>query len=106
MNRNEYNGWTNYETWLVNMWIDNDEGSSDMWRERAQECWNDTDEDDDIDTRKRDAKYALSAMLKSDYESGAEDTNCTGFWLDLINASLSEVNWDEIASAICDSIEA
>jgi hypothetical protein len=20
MNRREYNGWTNYETWLVNLW--------------------------------------------------------------------------------------
>ena len=25
MNRNEYNGWTNYETWNVALWIDNEE---------------------------------------------------------------------------------
>ena len=25
MEDKKYNGWTNYETWLVNLWIDNDE---------------------------------------------------------------------------------
>lgn len=28
MNRNEYNGWTNYETWACALWLDNDEGSA------------------------------------------------------------------------------
>lgn len=36
MNHNEYNGWTNYETWAVNLWIDND-GGTERWTERASE---------------------------------------------------------------------
>ena len=24
MAQNEYNGWTNWETWVVNLWIDNE----------------------------------------------------------------------------------
>jgi CRISPR/Cas system-associated endonuclease/helicase Cas3 len=31
-----YNGWKNYETWLVALWIDKD-GSADYWMERANE---------------------------------------------------------------------
>ena len=25
-----YNGWTNYETWLVNLWMDNEQGSQEF----------------------------------------------------------------------------
>ena len=27
-----YNGWSNYETWLVNLWIDNEPGTSEEAR--------------------------------------------------------------------------
>jgi len=33
-NHNEYNGWRNYQTWNVALWIDNDEGLHEL----AQEC--------------------------------------------------------------------
>ena len=34
MNNTTYNGWKNYETWNVSMWIQNDEGFYSV----AQEC--------------------------------------------------------------------
>ena len=37
MNNKEYNGWYNYETWMVNLWMDNDQGSHEMWREHARD---------------------------------------------------------------------
>lgn len=32
MNNTEYNGWTNWETWQIPLWIDNDEGDYLMKR--------------------------------------------------------------------------
>jgi len=32
----KYNGWTNYETWAVKLWMDNEEPSYRYWRERAE----------------------------------------------------------------------
>jgi hypothetical protein len=105
MTDTSYNGWTNYETWLVNMWIDNDEGSQDMWRERADEAIAATDDSLTFAQRKADAVFELADTLKAEFEEGAETLGATGFWFDLINASLSQVNWREIAAAICEGIE-
>ena len=105
MNRNEYNGWTNYKTWLVNMWIDNDEGNSDMWRERANEAIAATDDRQTFEERKADAVSELEDTMKAEFEEGAESLGLTGFWVDLVNSALSEVNWREIATAILESCE-
>ncbi len=34
---NRYNGWTNYETWCVSLWLDNDEGTYNLVREWARD---------------------------------------------------------------------
>lgn len=34
-----YNGWTNYETWNVALWIGNEEGSYRYWQAVTQECY-------------------------------------------------------------------
>ena len=36
MTDKEYNGWTNYETWNVALWIDNERGTQNDRRERAR----------------------------------------------------------------------
>ena len=32
-----YNGWCNYETWAVHLWLTNEQSSYFHWRERAKE---------------------------------------------------------------------
>jgi hypothetical protein len=34
----EYNGWPNYATWNVMLWMDNEEGAYRLYRERVQRC--------------------------------------------------------------------
>jgi hypothetical protein len=86
----EYNGWTNYETWLVKLWQDNSEGDQEFWRDQAEEC---------VKTDGKEASVmSLADIMKEHYEAGASElaTDC-GFWCDLIRAALSEVNWREIS---------
>jgi hypothetical protein len=107
MTHKEYNGWTNYETWLVKLWIDNDEGSQSYWIERAQEIYKDAEVDGTF-TKMEQAALTLDDELKEQHEEIIEQTGIpqNGFIADLLNAAMSEVNWHEIATSLLeDNVE-
>ena len=92
MERKEYNGWTNYETWLCALWIDNDEGGNEAAIERAEQALRHSDGDRD------EAANDCAESIKSEYEEFAsERVGSTGFLSDLVSAALGEINWREIA---------
>ena len=111
MNRLEYNGWTNYETWLVNLHMTNEQGGTAF----AMEFLDEHREDEEGERGVEGRKYAytippsvpLARFLQDTYETDAvlvlsHDLTCRTFdmnllWKDLINSALSEVNWMEIA---------
>lgn len=94
----KYNGWTNYETWVVKLWMDNDEGSYRYWQETAEELWDDNERDSDEFCR------AMADRLKDEHEASSQDIlvhahATSSVFSDLIGAALSEVNWYEIAES-------
>lgn len=96
MSDRKYNGWTNYETWNLKLWIDNDQGSYEYWREQARSAWDETDED--AEDRSLDARIDLAKRLESETED--EIPEVVGFYADVLRAAVSEVNWYEIADAM------
>ena len=105
----DYNGWTNYETWNVKLWIDNDQGSYDYWREAARDAREHPVINQFVDSRDDRVRMALSARLKDEFEEQAQDILDTAglsasMWADLLGAALSEVNWREIAESLLDDI--
>ncbi len=94
MTKKEYNGWTNYETWCVSLWMDNEEGTQDYWLERADNCLGAARHDDNP---KDNAIYDLSIAIKEEHEEAKPDALACGVFCDLITAAMSEVNWREIA---------
>lgn len=88
----KYNGWTNYETWAVKLWMDNDEGEYNYWKEYA------------IDKGRAD----LASVLKEYHEDQASEMFClaTGtLYHDLMTAALGSVNWYEIADTFLEELE-
>jgi len=84
MSEDTYNGFTNYETWCVNLWIMNDEGIYQYWQEETQRA-EDTSELADM----------LNEWLK---ENNPLDTS--GLYADLLNSAISSVNCHEISALL------
>lgn len=85
------NGWTNYETWAVNLWLTNDEESYN----KAQRV---VDESEDENEAAENLKEYIENLKRKLYLF-IDNAN---LFSDLLNAAISEVNWHEIAQAFMD----
>ena len=94
MSNTTYNGWTKYETWVVNLWLTNDSGSVDRLNEMARDCL--TQASGDI----VNAVTQLAAQIESDHEEFMPET--TGVYADLLGHALGMVDWREIAQYVID----
>lgn len=77
-----YNGWTNRETWLVNLWLTNEYSDYMAMREAARRMSQESFTD------------WLSTYI---HEAITENVTPTGLAYDLLTDQLSEVNIKEIA---------
>jgi hypothetical protein len=89
-----YNGWTNYETWVANLWLDQEDT---YWNEQALQILSEEKND------KEDAAYTLMYVLKGHYEEFMPVIE--GMYADLLGAGLSRINWYEIAKHIVDGLD-
>lgn len=102
-----YNGWTNYETWCVSLWLSNDEYNYQATRDMAEEHAAGYDETDE---GRHSATNDLAIELKEFVDTLAEET-CPGsrtgasFVCDLLGAALGEVDYFEIATNLLSEIE-
>ena len=87
MEKNTYNGWYNWETWNFKLWLDNDEYYQSQYK---------IIEKMDIST--------IEKWLEGEAEMMAEyhlkDASGASFIHDMVNMSIKEINFNEIANAI------
>ena len=74
-----HNGWKNYETWCIALWLDNDERSKEIARGDNKENY----------YKAKDLQDYVSEL------NPLNDTLATMFH-DLLNGALSEVDWREV----------
>ena len=95
-----YNGWSNYETWAVKLWLDNDQGTYYDVTGHASALY--AEDAEDTDRVLDDAVYEMADYLQTYVDELQEiilpDMPASVF-SDLLRAALSEVNWHEIAES-------
>lgn len=101
----EYNGWTNRETWATALHIDNDEGLHSYRNEMCEEAA--TEEPTEYQTKRQAEVYCLETTLQAWVEELSESVYSpdtadfpanqalAGMFSDI--GSLWRVNWREIA---------
>jgi hypothetical protein len=96
-----HNGYHNYETWLVKVWIDNDQGNVEFWVVQARYLYINHAKDTKYFTKREEAIILLSESMKEYYEdSMPEGDDIGGLWEDLLHSALSDVDWHELSGMI------
>ena len=107
----KHEGWTNGETWAVNLWLANDEPLYREAVERAEREWEDSEDAvnvrNGIWTREQAARFNLADSLKTWVADDMRPDNETvgGLMADLIGWALDRVNWTEIAESWLGDVE-
>ena len=78
----EYNGWSNYETWVANLWLTNDE----CYYEELQAIIKNFDSEEQAEELEQYVRWII-------------DVDEASMTTDLLSTSLGRVNWHEIARA-------
>jgi hypothetical protein len=84
---NGYNGWPNYETWAVNLWLANE---PDLYERLMSIVQN----PDTLGERSE----ALREWIRLD-KTGEWEMSLTGMYVDLLAAAFDMVHWKEIIRA-------
>ena len=88
----DYQGWTNYETWNVALWIDNDQGLYGYVTDLTREAMTHPN-----------PRITLADYIKDEIEQGMPEL--TGCWSDLLQSAFNHVNWHQIADSWIDNYQ-
>lgn len=101
-----FNGWTNYETWVCNLWINNTQDSQEYWQVQAREACKNPVENQYLEEHPR-MVHALTNTLRDHFEKQAETwmPSQYSFFSDILREGLYQINWYEIASYMIDNLE-
>jgi hypothetical protein len=83
-----YHGWTNYETWLVALWLDDNQTSHHHWMMVAKKSQTKAASDVNVIagiwTVEETAKYRLADRLKQEMEENIPDSLPPSMYVDLM----------------------
>lgn len=94
----KYNGWSNYSTWVVNLWLNNEEGSYFYLVESAKNI-KENPQYFKVGDKKylRDPQVVLGDLIKKMIDESNPLIQDASLFHDVITHALAFVNYQEIA---------
>lgn len=92
----EYNGYTNYETWNCALWLDNEEYTQSQMSDKADELVEEIDPHNanDVECIGREMATFIEAIVDELYEMEPEPKGMFG---DMLKAAMCEIDYRDIA---------
>lgn len=79
---NKYNGWSNRETWVANLWLTNDQASYFLLLEAL---------------KRSDSDYTCAEWLREQLRDQLdEEAGSASMWSDLLSTAFYRVDWVEV----------
>ncbi len=101
-----YNGWKNYPTWAVNLWLSNDEVLYHEATVRVVDALADADGHSNVPsiwTQEQANRFAVADDLRSWVRDEVAPDLGASFASDLLGWALDHVDWEEIADSWIES---
>lgn len=89
----EYNGWSNWETWVAKLWLDNDESVHAMIVQMVQDGKQD---DGDGITGQELEEFVWNTFDPDGLYSFNKEAN---LFQEFVSSGMNQANWNEIAAA-------
>ncbi len=117
MSEEGYNGWKNYETWAVGMYLDGNYDGPSTYYETIERVTNELKRDDHPTSKywtlEQSQRLGVADVLKDWVEENVSphmvdddhpDPQLHPLVQDLLGAALSDVDWDELANAWIEAV--
>ncbi|MFN9721639.1 MAG: hypothetical protein ACK58H_00205 [Planctomyces sp.] len=102
------NGFRNFETWTVALWLGNERSDYEHWRAEAIRCWTEAQFASAVIenrwSREEETELHLSSCIAGAVRAAAEEVG-NGLLRDLLTEALSSVAWHEVAAHFLAEIE-
>jgi len=92
-----HEGYKNYETWAVALYINNDRGEYEYWTEQVEDLKSEGGAPSEVWTPEESVKFGLADLMKTYFEEMLEGVDLMSPFSELLNGALGEVYWDEVA---------